>query len=68
MYAIAAASGLLAVLLALAWAREFKLRRALQNLLARLFRHWSNTHETDSTIQPCDDERGPADAAGNGRL
>ena len=29
MYAIAAASGLLAVILTLAWAREFKLRRAL---------------------------------------
>ena len=66
MYAIVAASGLLAVLLALAWCREFRLRRALQCLLAKIFRYWSNAHETDPTNRPSDAD--PTDAAGSGRL
>jgi len=68
MYAIAAAGGLLAALLTLAWAREFKLRRALQNLLTRIFAFWRNANGTDPTKSPRDDERGPVDAAGNSRM
>ena len=45
--ALVTASSVLAVLLTLGWAREFRLRRALQSLLARVFDHWrQNTHET----------------------
>ena len=43
------ASALLAVLLTLAWAKEFRLRRALQALLARIFTHWRPAHESDPT-------------------
>jgi hypothetical protein len=45
-FALVAASSVLAVLLTLGWAREFRLRRALQSLLARVFDHWRNAHET----------------------
>ena len=46
--ALVTASSVLAVLLTLGWAREFRLRRALQSLLARVFDHWrQNTHETN---------------------
>ena len=62
MYAIVAASGLLAALLALAWAREFRLRRALQSLLARIFAFWRNADGNEPTNRPRDDERGTADA------
>lgn len=34
---VSAISGLAAALIALAWAREFRLRRALQALLSRIF-------------------------------
>jgi hypothetical protein len=55
-YTIVAASSLLAVLLALAWCREFRLRRALQNLLARIFAFWRNASlkigPPDSCPQP----------------
>jgi hypothetical protein len=37
MTALLTISSLLAALLALAWSREFRLRRALQLLLARIF-------------------------------
>jgi len=48
VFALVAASSVLAVLLTLGWAREFRLRRALQSLLARVFDHWrQNTHETN---------------------
>ena len=67
-YALVAASGLLAVLLTLAWASEFRLRRALHSLLARAFRYLSTAHETDPTLQPLDDERGPVDADGSSRM
>ena len=46
-FALVAASSVLAVLLTLGWAREFRLRRALQSLLARVFDHWRNAHETN---------------------
>ena len=66
MYAIVGASSLLAVLLVLAWAREFRLRRALQSLLARIFTFWRNTHgeepthqesDTDSSVDPARNDR-----------
>ena len=38
-----AAGSVLAVLLTLGWAREIRLRRALQSLLSRLFHLWRNT-------------------------
>ena len=46
-YVVVLASGMLATVLALALAREARLRRALQALLARIFNHWRNSHETD---------------------
>ena len=44
-FALVATSSVLAVLLALGWAKEFRLRRALQNLMTRVFTHWRNAHE-----------------------
>jgi hypothetical protein len=67
-YALVAAASLVAVLLALAWAKEFRLRRALQSLLARLFRHWRNAHETNPTNGSHSDDRGPADSGGGSRM
>ena len=46
-YAVVLASSLLAVVLALALAREARLRRALQALLARIFKHWRNADEAN---------------------
>jgi len=45
IFAVIATSSVLVVLLTLVWAREFRLRRALQSLLARIFNQWRNTHE-----------------------
>ena len=45
--AVVLISSLLAVLLSLAWSREFRLRRGLQALLARVLAYWRNAHETD---------------------
>lgn len=45
IFTLIAASSVLVVLLTLVWAREFRLRRALQSLLARIFTQWRNTHE-----------------------
>ena len=45
-FALIASSSVLVVLLTFVWAREFRLRRALQSLLARIFTQWRNTHET----------------------
>jgi len=52
MNVLVLASALLAVLLTCAWAKEFRLRRALQALLARIFSHWRNAHGTDQTNRP----------------
>ena len=46
-YALIAASSVLVVLLTLVWAKEFRLRRALQTLLARIFSHWRTAHEAN---------------------
>ena len=52
-YAFVAASSVLTVLLTLVWAREFRLRRALQSLLTRILTQWRNAHEAnDSSPQP----------------
>jgi hypothetical protein len=45
IFAVIAASSVLVVLLTFVWAREFRLRRALQSLLARIFNQRRNTHE-----------------------
>ena len=42
-----ACSSMLAVFLSLGWFREFRLRRALQTLLARLFRKEPTDYELD---------------------
>ena len=44
-FALISASSVLVVLLTFVWAKEFRLRRALQSLLARIFTQWRNTHE-----------------------
>ena len=52
-YAFIAASSELVVLLTLVWAKELRLRRALQSLLARIFDQWRNAHEAnDSSPRP----------------
>ena len=66
--AVVVASGLLAVILSLALAREVRLRLALQALLARIFTHWRNAHGTDPTNRPRDDQRGHVDAADRDRV
>ena len=68
LYALVAASGLLAVFLSLALAREVRLRRALQNLLARIFRHWRNNHVKNPTDRSPNDDHDPVDASRRDRL
>jgi hypothetical protein len=51
---VVAATSLLAVVLVIALAREVRLRRALQHLLARLLDLWRNPHET---VPPPDRDR-----------
>jgi hypothetical protein len=53
-YAIVLASSLLAVVLALALAREVRLRRALERLLARILSYWRNQHASNETPAPHD--------------
>ena len=60
LHAVVLASSLLAILLTLALAREVRLRRALQRLLARIFNHWRNAHESDPRRQSTDRRDGPA--------
>jgi hypothetical protein len=38
-FALVAASSVLVALLTFSWFKEFRLRRALQSLLARVFKH-----------------------------
>ena len=68
LYAIVAASGLLVVFLSLALAREVRLRRALQNLLARIFRLWRDTNANDCTSRPANKNHGPVDTSRRDRL
>lgn len=44
-FVLIATSSVLAALLALGWAKEFRLRRALQNLMNRLLTRWRHTHD-----------------------
>ncbi|WP_339685972.1 hypothetical protein [Gimesia maris] len=44
-FVLIASSSVLVVLLTFVWAREFRLRCALQSLLARIFNQRRNTHE-----------------------
>ena len=67
-YTVVLASALLAVLLTLAWAKEFRLRRALQALLARIFSHWRNAHGTNQTNRPHADQRSHADTDDDDRM
>jgi hypothetical protein len=60
-FALVSASSVLVVLLTLAWAKEFRLRRALQSLLARVFNQWRNAHETNEPPSTSRDVPGSAD-------
>jgi hypothetical protein len=62
------ASSLLAVVLALAWRREFRLRKAMQNLLSRIFAYLRNAHATEPSNRPRRDDRGPPDAVDDDRM
>jgi hypothetical protein len=66
-FALVAASSVLVVLLTLCWAKEIRLRRALQSLLARVFTQWRNAHEADSPPQRRD-VRGSATAGNHRRM
>ena len=60
-FALVSASSVLVVLLTLAWTKEFRLRRALQSLLARVFTQWRNAHETNEPSSTRRDVPGSAD-------
>ena len=66
VFALVAASSVLVVLLTLCWAKELRLRRALQSLLARVFNQWRNAHEGDDSTPQRRDGRG-SDTSGNHR-
>ena len=68
IFALVAASSVLAVLLALLWAKEFRLRRALQNLLARMFTRWRNAHESNNKSTTKNDVPGSAHVTGSHRM
>ena len=52
-FVLIAISSVLAALLALGWAKELRLRRALQNLMNRLLTRWRQTHnEQHNTSRP----------------
>jgi hypothetical protein len=66
--ALFAASSVLVVLLTLGWAKEFRLRRALQSLLARVFTHWRNAHEADDSPPQRHDGRGGPSSGNHRRM
>jgi hypothetical protein len=49
-FVLIATSSVLAALLALGWAKELRLRRALQNLMNRLLTRWRHAH--NETLNP----------------
>jgi hypothetical protein len=49
-FVLIAVSSVLAALLALGWAKELRLRRALQNLMNRLLTRWRHAH--GETLNP----------------
>ena len=65
IFALVATSSVLVVLLTLAWAKEFRLRRALQSLLARVFTQWRNAHEANE--KPSSSGNVPGSAAARSR-
>ncbi|MBL6706201.1 MAG: hypothetical protein ISQ06_08820 [Planctomycetaceae bacterium] len=67
-FALVAGSSVLAVLLTLGWAKEFRLRRALQSLLARVFTQWRNAHEADDSPSQRRDVRSSATAGNHRRV
>jgi len=67
-FALVAASSVLVVLLTLCWAKEFRLRRALQSLLARVFTPRRNAHEADDSLPQRRDVRGSATAGNHRRV
>ncbi len=67
-FALVAASSVLVVLLTLGWAKEFRLRRALQSLLARVFSQWRNAHEADDSLPTSGNVPGSADARSRRRM
>ena len=68
IFSLLAASSLMAVMLALGWAKEFRLRRALQSLLTRAFTHWRHTHESHPSLSQNRKLSGSGARPGHGRL
>ena len=66
--ALVATSSVLVVLLSLGWAKELRLRRALQSLLARVFTQWRNAHEANETPSASGNVPGSADARSRRRM
>jgi len=66
--ALIAASSILVVLLSLGWAKELRLRRALQSLLARVFTPRRNAHEANETPSTSGNVPGSADARSRRRV
>jgi hypothetical protein len=60
--ALIAASSVLVVLLTLCWAKELRLRRALQSLLARVFTQWRNANEANEPSTMRRDVSGSTDS------
>jgi hypothetical protein len=67
-FALVAASSVLVVLLTLCWAKELRLRRALQSLLARVFTPRENAHEANEPSTKRRDVPGSADARSRRRV
>jgi hypothetical protein len=67
-FALVAASSVLVVLLTLCWAKEFRLRRALQSLLARVFTPRRNANEADDSPPQRRDVHGSATAGNHRRM
>ena len=67
-FALVATSSVLVVLLTLCWAKEFRLRRALQSLLARVFTPRRNANEANEPSTKRRDVRGSATAGNRRRM
>ena len=67
-YAVVAASSVLAVLLVLALVREVRTRRAMQNLLTRIFDQGRRRHETNRSDRPDDVVSDVVDPADRDRM
>jgi hypothetical protein len=57
-FALVAAGSVLVVLLTFLWAKEFRLRRALQALLAEIFNQWRNGDDANDSPPQGRDHRG----------